>query len=905
MILRSITLEGWRCFIERVRVGPFSDSLNVLHAPNATGKSTLFDALLRGLLDSHRVAGRDVEAKRPWGRDLAPKVTVEFAHGGKDYRLTKVFLDSPSSKLECAEDGRFVPLAEGDHADERARAILTRNPPGRGLARPDNWGLAQVLWAPQGDVSLPALSGDVVADIRSLLGAQVSATAAGPIERLIEEAYLKEFTPTGRPRSGREASEVGRLRERLLEATGWKREALEALGAFENAARRVEDLRSCRSQALRDQAEITTALGQASVRAETYRALVADKARRLEQVGKAAAQHSELRSRVEAIKAAQHELAQANEELGRLRESLPLKLREQQERAKGSGRTKAELEDVRRGRESVDQAGRECDLARRYVDALRQASELDERLRRVREAEGELATRKEERSRLVAPDEKELRAIRKALRNRDDAKTRLEASLVTLEVVCESEGSLVVIEGEEPGSHALSPGRPSVVRGSPVVVDLPGVARIRAQGPAGSIEEIRRERDLGAKRAKDLTAGFGTDNLDQLESLAEKARGLDARIAQAATQIETLLSGDLAEDVEQQLARLATITAEILTERPAWKEEPPSVEALSAAEQAMVRSFQDRIDVAEAARDAAVVAQNAAEVQMAKVSTSLETLETAARSLRSKLADLASDGKTDETRAGELGQIALSWDAARAALQDIEGKIAALGEDPGEEAAKLQSQLEAIRQEATRAFGEEKTEEGKLAELSARGPYSALALAEEEAALIEDSLGREELRVAAIRLLRDTLAGCRAQALAGVVEPVESAVARTLQRIAGRRLGRVRLGDALEPAQVIPASIEMGVPVENVSGGEQEQLHLATRLALAEVLAKDERQLVVLDDVLLATDTGRMARVLRVLEDAAQRLQVLILTCHPERYRALEGANFVDLEAAVRGATTG
>jgi hypothetical protein len=29
---------------------------------------------------------------------------------------------------------------------------------------------------------------------------------------------------------------------------------------------------------------------------------------------------------------------------------------------------------------------------------------------------------------------------------------------------------------------------------------------------------------------------------------------------------------------------------------------------------------------------------------------------------------------------------------------------------------------------------------------------------------------------------------------------------------------------------------------------------------------------------------------------------MLILTCHPERYRGLVGANFVDLEAIVRGA---
>jgi hypothetical protein len=59
---------------------------------------------------------------------------------------------------------------------------------------------------------------------------------------------------------------------------------------------------------------------------------------------------------------------------------------------------------------------------------------------------------------------------------------------------------------------------------------------------------------------------------------------------------------------------------------------------------------------------------------------------------------------------------------------------------------------------------------------------------------------------------------------------------------------------------------------------------------------------IVLDDVLTATDAGRLARVMGVLEEAAQRLQVLVLTCHPERYRGLEGASFVDLEAIVQGA---
>ena len=66
MILRSIAVQGWRCFANPVSVGPFTESLNVLHAPNATGKSTLFEAMRLGLLDGHRVTGRDVENLRLW-----------------------------------------------------------------------------------------------------------------------------------------------------------------------------------------------------------------------------------------------------------------------------------------------------------------------------------------------------------------------------------------------------------------------------------------------------------------------------------------------------------------------------------------------------------------------------------------------------------------------------------------------------------------------------------------------------------------------------------------------------------------------------------------------------------------------------------------------------------------------
>ena len=82
-----------------------------------------------------------------------------------------------------------------------------------------------------------------------------------------------------------------------------------------------------------------------------------------------------------------------------------------------------------------------------------------------------------------------------------------------------------------------------------------------------------------------------------------------------------------------------------------------------------------------------------------------------------------------------------------------------------------------------------------------------------------------------------------------------------------------------------------------LSGGEREQVHLAVRLALAELLTKDagQKRLVVLDDVMTATDDERLGRVIAVLEEMRSHAQFVILTCHPERYKPLKGAKFIDM----------
>jgi len=903
MILRAIHVQGWRCFANGVEVGPFADGLNVLHAPNATGKSTLFEALLRGLLDGHRVSGRDVDQLRPWGRVLAPTVTIDFVHGGVEYRLTKRFLDRPSAELARREGGRFVRIAENDAADEKAREILTRNPPGRGLARTENWGLAQILWAPQGSLALTTLSGDVVADIRASLGVQVAGPGSGPLEQRIEEAYGRFFTPGAKLRTGKDAPAVVRLREALESAAKAHREALVQYQTYEDASRKVEDLRARQAQARRDAAELTKTLAEARSGVERYKALLGEVSQRKEQVKAAEAQHAALRQRIDNVIATEKELRETAEELRRLQDQVPLREREVEERQRAVSAAEVTLEDARRGRHDVDAADERAREADRYLRAAQDAAVLGDRLKRIAELSKTLTKRKKDRAAILAPDDKMLRAIRKAIKERDEAQVRLDAALISLEVVPEVKGKLVVLSGEEVGPRPLKPGTSTVVTGSPeIVVEFPGIARLRARGPAMEIDQIRAERDRATQRLKALTEGFGTSDLDALETLNAKARMADDAITEAETQRATMLAGDALEDLEREAARLAAIQEEILSQQLGWRTAQPDAAVLATEAREIRRTFIARVENAEAAWNSAQRALTAAAEQRANIGAQAKGLEQQRQLLETKLADLTADGKTSAEREAEVKRAALAWEAASAGLEEGEKALREFGVDPRDAASRLERQLQAADEAASKLLAEENREEGRLEGLAARGPFSALAQADEEVAHLRRELATEELRVAAVKLLRDIMAECRAEALAAVAAPVEMAATRILQRIAGSRLGRVQLGGTFEPGHVLPELAEGSVSVEQVSGGEREQIYLATRLALADVLARGERQLVVLDDVLTATDAGRLARVMGILEEAAQRLQVLVLTCHPERYRGLAGANFVDLEAIIRGA---
>ena len=85
---------------------------------------------------------------------------------------------------------------------------------------------------------------------------------------------------------------------------------------------------------------------------------------------------------------------------------------------------------------------------------------------------------------------------------------------------------------------------------------------------------------------------------------------------------------------------------------------------------------------------------------------------------------------------------------------------------------------------------------------------------------------------------------------------------------------------------------------EVLSTGAREQFAAALRVAMAEVLAEayDGCLPLLFDDAFAHSDPERQAGVYRMLDQAAdQGLQVMLLTCDPERSQAITGARRVVL----------
>ena len=182
--------------------------------------------------------------------------------------------------------------------------------------------------------------------------------------------------------------------------------------------------------------------------------------------------------------------------------------------------------------------------------------------------------------------------------------------------------------------------------------------------------------------------------------------------------------------------------------------------------------------------------------------------------------------------------------------------------------------------------------EGRLRELRSRSDAAggrlqllgdALAL-EAEAARLETRISAQQQAFDAAELARQTLADANA-ALQSRFAPMLCERAGTLFSVlTGGRYERVLLDGSLN-VRVQAAGDPTTRELRQLSAGTVDQLYLALRLAISELLLPDAP--LVLDDALLSFDDGRAAVALGLLRELSRTRQILLFTCQSRERRLL------------------
>ena len=897
MIIRSITVSGWRCFADPLSLGSLDDRLNIIYAPNGTGKSTIFDALRRAFLDGHNSSGRDVEALRPWGRELSPRVAVEFVSEGKEYRISKSFLYGKQSVLERKEREIFQKLAEGKLADSRVRELLLKDPPSKNFTKPESWGLAQVLWAPQGSLELGTLSGSLVQDIRSVLTQQVM--GAGAYDRKIQERHDKYFTQKrGDLKTGSNAPEIVKIQSDLKNYRNQLEEWRERYEELYEIAESVGDLRSTSARLSTEVASQEKILVDQEKMAREYEKLLAERNSRQLQAERLEAQHQSVSQKMSAIIETEKEMKSTNDILEKIQTELPAK-EEQCQKARSSSTELWKLLQVARNRKKeLDVQRNRTKLATELQQAMNRRVHVEKSLTIAVQLERSLKELNAERTTIIAPDHDTLGAIRKCIKERDEARVKIDASLISLEITPENAGTLDVVSGENVGIVALEPKNPTVVKGSPeVVAVLPGVVRLRASGPTVSIAKTRKILEIALAGLAELTRPYGTTDMDELEALQERADALDGRIRDARIQLGTMLGDSTLADLHAQRDSFVTTISAILAQNPDWAKSCPDPAVLENELRSLESQIESSITNLETEVDKAKDLRLLAEAEVSKLQFTFSNNSAKLSELERKLREMSADDKTLNDRNQERSNIAIEWDAAKGKLKEAKKSLEKLGEDPGGCVEKLKATLADLTSQAQGARDQAATQNGILSSGLALAPYSRLTEIEEKIGSLAIREREESIRIDAIKLLKDVVDQSRSAALEEVTIPVENRASAIFKTISDDRLGKVTLDTNFQPVGVSPGITDEKIGLYNLSGGELEQIHLATRLALAETLRKDDRQVLILDDILTATDSIRIGKIMDVFEEAAEYLQLIILTCHPERYLTLKAAKTFDLQS--------
>ncbi|MFV0284241.1 MAG: AAA family ATPase [Castellaniella sp.] len=884
MKLLRLRVEQLRQFRESVEIRDLNPGLNVFAGPNESGKSTLVRAIRAAFFE--RFKSSSTEDLQPWGdTSAAPRVDLEFEWQGERWTLSKRFLKQKRCDLEIG--GRHF---DGEAAEEKLAALLGYQFPGKGASKAQHWGVPGLLWIEQGEgQELREPVAHAGHYLKSALGeglGDIASSAGDTLIARVEAERAKLLTATGRPTG--DYAEVLRQHQSAAERLA----ALDQdIAAYRQQVDRLAELR-------RQQAED---VGRPW---EAYRRQVAEAQAQLAEVqGWRQTRAHEAQSLAHCLASQQHVQEQQAAHV-RQRQELAERARDRDltgQKTTGLAHEQPRIQDrLRQAQTHYRQAEDRLALTRRQAKRAALADELDRLMPEQARLAADLAQAQALQAGLQALRERLQRvllddSVLKKLQRLDRTLAELDAARQA--VATRLEYDLASQRHIRAGGETLS-GQGERLLLESVELEIPAVGRLRIRPGGEDVADLARRRQEARDQFEALLAGTGAADLRQAEAQAEQAR---------------LLENDIRLDMSR-LEGLAPQGAQALADRLALvrKRHQAVTEALAALpeDEAGADAGSEPIDESEAERGLACAREQlqAAEQRDAQHQQALRLAEQAGRTAQAewqRLQDViqAPDRQQQaQALAARLVELQTQAAALRQSQQALDERIAAARPEILEQdVQRLSCTADLLAQAA------ETRREESIRVQSALEALGADGLEEQRAELgLETAFSgrrRDELRrrAEALDLLLALLRAGRQALTRRIQAPLQRHLNRYLQLLFAQ--ARLDVNEDLLPERLVRAGAagSSHEAVDALSFGAREQMGLISRLAYADLLRESgQPTLIILDDALVHSDHDRLEGMKRILFDAAQRHQVLLFTCHPDRWRGL-GARTVEMASLRAG----
>jgi DNA repair exonuclease SbcCD ATPase subunit len=130
-----------------------------------------------------------------------------------------------------------------------------------------------------------------------------------------------------------------------------------------------------------------------------------------------------------------------------------------------------------------------------------------------------------------------------------------------------------------------------------------------------------------------------------------------------------------------------------------------------------------------------------------------------------------------------------------------------------------------------------------------------------------------------LNLIAECINEARQNVLVSTLEVLNGRTSDILNKLTSGRYSKVRFDKSTMKFQVFSDARRIWLdPESGLSVGTIEQIHLAARLALAELIAEDKSSVMILDDPFAGYDQKRMENAMKVLKEISENHQILLLT---------------------------